>query len=71
MVFLAYRGYESLVGYCEGSPELRAGGDKLSCLEPQHWSAVGAGSLVLVILEVSLGVLLGAAALHQRKVTAP
>jgi hypothetical protein len=65
--YLAYRGYESLVGYCEGSPEIRAGGDSLSCLEPQHWLTVTAVLLVLVLFEVALGVVVGAAVVHQRR----
>jgi hypothetical protein len=62
----AYRLYQSMVNYCEGSPEVAAGGDKLSCLEPQHWFANSAIFGVLVLLEVALVVVVGAAVVHSR-----
>jgi hypothetical protein len=65
--FLAIREYRSLVDYCEGSPEVAAGGDNLSCLEPQHWFAEAAIFGVLLLLEVALLVVLGAAVVHRRK----
>ena len=65
LLLLAVMEYRRLVDYCEGSPEVAAGGDALSCLEPQHWfseAVIGGG---LVLLEIALLVVLGAA-LHRR-----
>jgi hypothetical protein len=66
LAFLAYRWYQSHVDYCEGSPEVVAGGDALSCLEPQHWFALQAVFAVLLLLEVALVVVVGAALVHRR-----
>jgi hypothetical protein len=54
LAFLAYRLYQSQVDYCNGSPEVEAGGDNLSCLEPQHWFAFGLALLVLLAAELGL-----------------
>lgn len=64
--FLALKEYRRLVDYCEGSPEVIAGGDRLSCLEPQHWFAETAIASALILLEISLFVVLGAAIHHRR-----
>jgi len=66
LAYLADRLYQSMVNYCEGSPEVAAGGDKLSCLEPQHWSANAAIFGFLALLEVALVVVVGAAVVHSR-----
>jgi hypothetical protein len=66
VAFLAYRGYRSQVDYCEGSPEVVAGGDSLSCLEPQHWFAALVVLSVLVLVELALAVVVGAAVVHWR-----
>jgi hypothetical protein len=66
LAFLAYRWYRSHVEYCEDSPEVGAGGDALSCLEPQHWFAFDVGLAVLLLLEIGLVILVGAALVHRR-----
>jgi hypothetical protein len=65
LLFLAVMEYRRLADYCEGSPEVAAGGDALSCLEPQHWSSEAFIAGVLLLLEIALLVVLGAA-LHRR-----
>jgi hypothetical protein len=67
LAFLVYWEYRSLLDYCEGSPEVQAGGDGLSCLEPHHWFAVDAELLVLFLLECALVVVVGAAVVSRRK----
>ena len=67
LAFLAYRGHQSLVDYCEGSPEVAAGGEGLSCLEPQHWTTIVAGVGLLLMLEIGLSVVLGAAIVNRRR----
>jgi hypothetical protein len=57
LAFVAYREYGSLVDYCSDSPEVAAGGDKFSCLEPQHWFAIQLELLVLVLAELVLATL--------------
>jgi hypothetical protein len=64
---LAYRRYQSLVDYCRGSPEVEAGGDKLSCLEPYNWFAIQFELLVLLLAQLGLAVLLVAGLLHWWK----
>jgi hypothetical protein len=66
LAVLAQRAYASMVDYCEGSPEVAAGGDELSCLEPQHWFANSMIFGVLALLELSLIVVVGAAVVHAR-----
>jgi hypothetical protein len=66
LAFLAYRLYESMVEYCEGSPEVAAGGDRFSCLEPQHWFADAVFFGLLALLELALVVVVGAAVVHAR-----
>jgi hypothetical protein len=65
--FLAYRGYQSSVDYCIGSPEVRAGGDELSCLEPQHWFAIGLAFLVLLLAELGLATMLAGGLVRWQK----
>jgi hypothetical protein len=67
LAFLAYRWYQFHVDYCEDSPEVSAGGDALSCLEPQHWFALQAVLAVLLLLEIALAVVVGAAVVHRRR----
>jgi hypothetical protein len=71
LAFLAYRGYRYHVDYCEGSPEVAAGGDSLSCLEPQHWSAALVMLSVVVLLEIALVVVVGAAVVYRRSRQVP
>jgi hypothetical protein len=71
LAFFAYREYQSLLDYCEGSPEVVAGGDRFSCLEPQHWFTVGFGLLVALLLEVALLVVVGVAVVHWRSTRYP
>jgi hypothetical protein len=67
LAFLAYRWYRSHVDYCEDSPEVAAGGDALACLEPQHWFALQAVLAVLLLLEIALAIVVGAALVHRRR----
>jgi hypothetical protein len=67
LAFFAYRGYASLRDYCEGSPEVTAGGDRFSCLEPPHWFAINMALLALLLLEIALVVVVGAAVVHSRR----
>lgn len=53
--------------YCEGSPEVAAGGDELSCLEPQHWFSESVIAAVLILLEVAVVVVFAAAIHRQRR----
>ena len=57
LAFVAYREYQSLVEYCSDSPEVAAGGDKLSCLEPYNWFAIQLEVLVLLVAELGLATL--------------
>jgi hypothetical protein len=67
LTFLAYRRYQSLVDYCRGSPEVDAGGDKLSCLEPYNWFAIQGELLVLLSVELGLATILVVGVVHWRK----
>jgi hypothetical protein len=58
LAFLAYRLYQSQVDYCKDSPEVSAGGDKFSCLEPQHWFANALAVSFLLLMELGLAILL-------------
>jgi hypothetical protein len=58
LAFLAYRLYQSQVDYCKDSPEVSAGGDKFSCLEPQHWFANALAGSFLLLMELGLTTLL-------------
>jgi hypothetical protein len=64
--FAVYHEYRSLASYCDGSPEVAAGGDKFSCLEPQHWFSIEFEAFVLLILWIASAVTLGAAIVHDR-----
>lgn len=66
LAFLAYLEYRYLIDYCRDSPEVRAGGGSLSCLEPQHWFAINFELLVLLLLETALAVVVGAAIVRSR-----
>ena len=66
LTVFGYRQYRSLLDYCEGSPEVTAGGDSLSCLEPPHWFAIQFVVLVALLLEIALVVVVGAAVVHRR-----
>jgi hypothetical protein len=49
--FLGYREHQRLIEYCADSPEVEAGGDRLSCLEPYNWLAEAGfvvGGLIVV-----------------------
>jgi len=67
IVFLAYRLYESQVDYCNDSPQVSAGGDKFSCLEPQHWFANALAASFLLLIELGLTVFLAGAAVRWQK----
>lgn len=54
LVFLAWRWYETHVDYCKDSPEVAAGGDALSCMEPQHWMAFNVVLGFLALVEITL-----------------
>ena len=66
-VFLAYRLYQSQVDYCRGSPEVAAGGDKFSCLEPQHWFADALALSFLLLIELGLAIIPAVGLVHWRK----
>ena len=66
LLFLGALENRRLVDYCKGSPEVAAGGDSLSCLEPQHWFSETVIAGALVLLEIALLVVLGVA-LHRRR----
>lgn len=54
VAFLTWRWYEHHVSYCRDSPEVAAGGDALSCMEPQHWMAFNVALAFLALVELSL-----------------
>jgi hypothetical protein len=57
LAYLAYRLYQSQVDYCKDSFEVAEGGDKFSCLEPQHWFANAIAVSFLLLMELGLAVL--------------
>jgi hypothetical protein len=57
LAYLAYRLYQSQVEYCKDSFEVTAGGDKFSCLEPQHWFANALAVSFLLLMELGLATL--------------
>jgi hypothetical protein len=67
IAFLAYRLYQSQVDYCKGSPEVSAGGDKFSCLEPQHWFANTLALSFLLLIELGLAIILAVGLVHWQK----
>jgi len=67
LAFLAHREYQSQVDYCKGSPEVEGGGDKFSCLEPQHWFAFALALLVLLLGELGLAILLAGGLVRWQK----
>jgi hypothetical protein len=67
LAFLAYRLYQSQVDYCKDSPEVAAGGDKFSCLEPQHWFANALALSFFLLIELGLAILLAAGLVHWWK----
>jgi hypothetical protein len=58
LALLAYRLYQSQVDYCKDSYEVSVGGDKFSCLEPQHWFANALAASFLLLMELGLAILL-------------
>jgi hypothetical protein len=58
LALLAYREYQYHVDYCRDSPEVRAGGDELSCLEPYNWFAIHLEALVFLAAELGLATIL-------------
>jgi hypothetical protein len=54
LAFLAWRWYEAHVRYCKDSPEVAAGGDALSCMEPPHWMAFNLALGFLALVELTL-----------------
>ena len=67
LAFLAYRWYQSHVDSCKDSPEVAAGGDALSCLEPGNWAAFNAAYAALLLAELGLAVFLTAGFVHRRR----
>jgi hypothetical protein len=67
LAFLAYRRYQSLVDYCSDSPEVVAGGDELSCLEPYNWFAIQFEVLVLLVAELGLAIILAVGLVRWHK----
>lgn len=67
LAFLAYRLYQSQVDYCKDSPEVSAGGDKFSCLEPQHWFANALAVSFLLLMELGLAILLAGGLVRWQK----
>lgn len=67
LAFLAYRLYRSQVDYCKDSFEVSAGGDKFSCLEPQHWFANMLAVSFLLLMELGLTILLAGGLVRWRK----
>ena len=67
LAFLAYRWYQSHVDYCRDSPEVAAGGDALSCLEPGNWAAFNAAYAALLLAELGLTVFLAAGLVNRWK----
>ena len=65
--YLAHREYQSLVEYCKGSPEVAAGGDKFSCLEPGNWFAHNLALAFLLLIELGLTVMLASGFVHWWK----
>lgn len=71
LAFLVVREYRSLSRYCEGSPEVSAGGDRYSCLEPYNWLAIEVGAAFALFLELCLVVLLLVALVRWRRTRPP
>ena len=72
LAFLAYRLYQSEVNACKDSPEVAAGGDKYSCLEPGNLFANALAALFLVVMELGLAAMLAGGLvrwLKQRRLT--
>jgi hypothetical protein len=67
LAILAYRLYQSQVDYCKDSFEVRAGGDKFSCLEPQHWFANALAVSFLLLMELGLAIILAGALFRWQK----
>jgi len=67
LAFLVHREYRSLSTYCEDSPEVSAGGDRFSCLEPYHWFAIEGFAAFAIVLELGLVVLVVVAFVRRRK----
>jgi hypothetical protein len=67
LAFLAYRLYQSQVDYCKDSPEVSAGGDKFSCLEPQHWFANALALSFFLLIELGLATTLAVGFVRWRK----
>jgi hypothetical protein len=56
VAFLGYRVYG--LTDCSGSPEVLAGGDRFSCLEPYNWFAINMSAVFLALFGVSFVALL-------------
>ena len=67
LAYLAYRLYQSQVDYCKDSFEVADGGDKFSCLEPQHWFANAIAVAFLLLMELGLVVLVAGALVRWHK----
>jgi hypothetical protein len=58
LAVLAYRLVQSQVEYCRDSPEVAAGGDRFSCLEPGNWFALNLAFAFFALVELGLVVML-------------
>ena len=67
LAFLAYRLYQSEVNACKDSPEVAAGGDKYSCLEPGNLFANALAALFLVFVELCLATMVAGGLVHWWK----
>ncbi len=67
LAFLAYRLYQSEVNACKDSPEVAAGGDKYSCLEPGNLFANALAALFLVVMELGLATMVAGGLVHWWK----
>jgi hypothetical protein len=65
LAWFVHREYRSLVEYCKDSPEVQQGGDRFSCLEPPNWFAINVALLFLLLLEIALVTVVGAAVVHS------
>jgi hypothetical protein len=67
LVFLSYLEYQRVIDYCADSPEVEAGGDKFSCLEPYHWLAEAGFALGGLIVVIGLATFVLAVFLRTRQ----
>jgi hypothetical protein len=66
LAWFAHREYTNLVEFCEDSFEVQQGGDRFSCLEPYNWPWIYMEGFFVLLLEIALLVVVGAAIVHRR-----